>query len=542
MPADIKTIILNNKLLDGMNANWRSYHQDCADFALPRKAWQNSIRYTGDRLNFNFLYSSRAILSLQTMAAGFHSNLTNPSTIWHGIEFMDEDINKNRMAQIWIDKSMKKQHAIMGNSNFGNIAQEFYSDYGCFGTGHVMTMKDPVSKVRYMAIPTEQMHIEEDAWGRVIAHYNNFKLSVLQAWREWGPMAGKTVSDLYQDGKYFEMVEFLHYVGPRHKRDVSKKGNLDMEFESVWIAKKDNHLIKESGFTFNPYASGRFWKDANDPMGFSPTMNALADIKTYNAAKKTTLRAAMKNADPPLQLPSRGYVLPLNLNPAAMNYRKPEVSADALQAIGVGAGNYQISKEYMQEIREAIEEAYFVPLFRAFSDITKAMTVLEVQRRIMENMVLLGPVVSRCQHEVLDPVVINTFNILYEEGVFDPVPEFLIGKEWKPVYLSPLAKAQRESEMQPLESFMSLIGNMSAIYPEVKDKVNPDKLVDVVAKIRMVNPEILTQEKEIQTVRQNRAKQIAASQQLDMMHKGAAIAKTGAEAQKHSAQAEAVAA
>lgn len=536
--ANVKKILLNNKLLASLNSNWRDYHQELADWCLPRKAWITTFKTIGERAKFNHLYDSTAIRALKTFSAGFHANLTNPSTQWFGLTTRDRKLMENKSVGVWFNDVVSVILQMLNVSNFDTAMQEFYMDYGCFGTGTILSLEDKRTDVRFMTIPIEEVNVEEDAYGRVCAVYRNFKLKVVQAYMMWGDLAGKEVIEKYNDGKYFDDCEFLHFVGPRERRDATKLDNLNMEYESTWIAKKDEHLIHESGFKELPYHCGRFWKESNDALGYAPSMDVLADIKLVNAMKKTILRRSMKDTDPALNVPNKGYMLPLNLNPGALNYRNPELPADSLQAITAGnTGQLPITLEILKNIQEGIQQGFFVDLFRALSEVNKQMTVPEVQRRIMENMVLLGPVVGRCTHEVLDPMIIRLFNIGMQNNKFPEPPEEIQGQEYTPVYLSPLARAQRESEISNIESFIGRIMNMAQTYPAVLDKIDEDKTVDVVAQIQSINPKILRDPAQVDALRKSREAMTQLQQQLDTAHKGVAVAKTGAEADKAQREA-----
>lgn len=540
MAADIKSIIQKNKYLTSQNGNWLGYFQDVADFCLPRKAWINSIKAKGETLKFNFLYDSTAIRASQKMVSGFHSNLTNQATKWFGFTLYDQNkMSKN--LETWFKRVVEIQLSIMSQTNLYNVLKEFYLDYGVFGTGAISTLPHEKKKVNYMSIPIQQILVEEDDEERVIAVYNNFRLNAAQAYGKWGNKCGDQILKAYEGDKP-EPFEFLHYVGPRGDRNPDKIDNLNMPFESVWISKKDNHKLDESGFKRFPHQVGRFWKDNTDVFGFSPAMNVLADIKLLNACVRTWLRRAMKEADPPLQAPSRGYVLPLNLNPAQMNYRDPGTLPEALQAIGVAAGDFSITEKFLEYIERNINEGFFVDVFQSFNLLSKQMTVPEVQKRISEGMVLLGPVVNQCQYEVLTPLVLNTFFILLEKGMFGKVPEELYENEFGPVYESPLSRAARESEMMNLDGFMSRTGQIAAVLPAVLDKINPDKTIEFIAKTMSVDPQIFRDEKEVQEIRAQRMQMQQAQMGMEQAHTGAKIAKEGATAEKHLAHAKSLAA
>ncbi len=163
-------------------------------------------------------------------------------------------------------------------------------------------------------------------------------------------------------------------------------------------------------------------------MGYSPSMDVLADIKLVSAQVKTMLRASMKQADPALIAPSKGFILPLNSNPGAMNYRDQGTTVDDLKEMPHG-GNIPITLEVIQMVQKSIEAAYFVPLFQALSNVTKTMTIPEIQRRISENMVLLGPTVGRFTQDVLDNIILRVFSILLEDNDLPEIPEAIQGQE-----------------------------------------------------------------------------------------------------------------
>jgi hypothetical protein len=305
-----------------------------------------------------------------------------------------------------------------------------------------------------------------------------------------------------------------------------------MSYKSMYIELTKKYLIKEGGFRGNPYAVGRFYKDTADVFGYSPAMDVLPDIKLVQAQVKTMLKSAMKQADPALIVPRRGFIAPLNTNPGRINYRDEKTPNDAVTTIPSGS-NAQFTLEVIKETQLNIEKAFFVPLFQAISNITKQMTVPEVQRRIAENMVLLGPVVGRFTQEVLDPIVLRVFDILWEKGELPPPPMEVAGQEMDIVYISALARAQRESTVYSIEAFMQDVGMVATAIPEVVDKIKGDKLVDDLATIRGISPDVIKSDDEVAEIRKQRAEARQAMLQAQQLQQGADIVKTGSEAVKN---------
>ena len=105
------------------------------------------------------------------------------------------------------------------------------------------------------------------------------------------------------------------------------------------------------------------------------------------------------------------------------------------------------------------------------------------------------------------------------------------GGNYKIVYLSPFAKAQRQAEISEVQAFMADVHSIGAIIPSAYDKVDEDKLVDYLHRTRGITPEIMREDEKIEVQRRQRAEMMQMQQALAVGQAGADIAKTGAEAQ-----------
>ena len=533
MSLNIKDIIKKQQRLESNDQNWRSYWQDLAKFCLPRKAYITTRKTKGEHLALTQIYDSTAIRALKIMAAGFHSNLTNPSSKWFGMQAQDLNMMNDHANKIWFKAVEDKMFATLNATNFDTTLQEFYIDAGNFGSGVLYIEEDTADKVRYSLMPIEQITMEEDTQGRVNRVYRKFQYTAQQAFDLWGANAGEAVAKaMAKQEDQQKMIDFIHYVGPRDKREAGKEDAVNMPFESIWGEISKQEKIGEGGFMEFPYAVGRFWKDPTDVWGYSPAMDVLPDVKMLNNIKKTMIRAAQKMVDPPVSMPSKGYEMPLNMNPAAVNYRDPKQDGSGIEPI-MTKGNVPLGLEVAERVAEDIEKGFFVPLFQAFSQLNKQMTVPEVQRRIAENMVLLGPVIGRFTQELLEPILIRTFNILNRNGEIPPPPEALAGQGYEITYLGELAKAQRSSEITNIQRFIGDVGSIAQAVPEVLDNIDIDKTVRIIGDVRGINPEILKTADQVKFTRETRAKAMQEKAMMEQVGQGAAIAKDASTAVKN---------
>ena len=348
----------------------------------------------------------------------------------------------------------------------------------------------------------------------------------------------REIKDCIRDKKYYIMFKILHYVGPRDRRDVMKKDSRNMPWASMWIVKQGGHLLDESGFEEFPYSVDRFWKDANETRGYSPVMDILASVKLLNAEKRTLIKTAMMMAGPPHLLPSKGFVLPFNLNPHASNYYDPsKTTAEAFKQIE-SKGNIPLTVEVMKLEQDEIDQGLFIPQFESLANITKQMTVPEVQRRVAESMYLLGPAVGRMT-KTLRNILFRTYAILNRKGLLPEPPDELKGKDLEIMFLSPLAKAQRASELSNLTTFLQIAGEMGQFKPEVLDTLDADHILEIVGEVQGVDPTVFVEKKKVEEIRANRAKQQATIMAMQLAEQGTGAVHKGAQAEKAHAEANA---
>jgi hypothetical protein len=89
---------------------------------------------------------------------------------------------------------------------------------------------------------------------------------------------------------------------------------------------------------------------------------------------------------------------------------------------------------------------------------------------------LLGPVLGRLQSEMLQPLISRVFGLLLRNGVLPPAPEELQGQDIEIEYVSPLAKAQKLTDLQSMLRGFEVMMQIAEVAP-VMDYLDSDKLV-----------------------------------------------------------------
>ena len=490
---------------------WESHWQEVADYMMPRKADVTKQRSKGDKRS-ELIFDSSPLHAVELLSASLHGMLTNPSTPWFSLRFKNVDTGDADEANEWLQDTTEKMYDAFNRSNFQQEIFELYHDLITFGTASMFIEEDADDIVRFSTRHIGEIYISENNKGRIDTVFRKFKISARAAIQQFGEknvsntLRGVAMKDPYEE------VTILHVVYPRENYDPKKKDAKNMPFASCYIELDNKHEISQSGFNEFPYVVPRYLKASFEIYGRSPAMTALPDVKMLNEMSKTTIKAAQKQVDPPLLVPDDGFILPVRTVPGGLNFYRAG-TRDRIEPLNIGANN-PLGLNMEEQRRNAIRDTFYVNQLMMQNG--PQMTATEVVQRNEEKMRLLGPVLGRLQSELLRPLIDRTFAILLRKKIFRPAPQFLSGKDIQIEYVSPLAKAQRSSELQSVMRAIEIFGSLSKISP-VFDHIDIDALVTYLADIVGVPAKVLNSKAQVNAIRQQKQQQQDQQMQMQQM-------------------------
>jgi len=512
-----KGILSRYERLEGQRQNWETHWQEVADYMQPRKADVTKQRARGDK-RMEQVFDSSPIQAVELLAASLHGMLTNPSTPWFTLRFKDEEIENEDEAKLWLEASTDAMYTAFNRSNFQQEIFELYHDLITFGTAAMFIEEDDDDIIKFSTRHINEVFIAENDKGRIDTIYRRFKISARAAMQKFGEAVSSDVQSAFKKDPYKE-VEILHAVYPRSDFNPNKKDKKNMPFESVYIEFKNGNELSVSGFREFPFVVPRYLKASNEIYGRSPAMTALPDVKMLNEMCKTTIKAAQKQVDPPLLVPDDGFLLPVRTVPGGLNFYRSG-TRDRIEPLNIGANN-PLGLNMEQQRRDSIRAVFYVN--QLMMQDGPQMTATEVIQRNEEKMRLLGPVLGRLQSELLKPLIDRVFAILLRNNMLPAAPEFLSGRDIEIEYVSPLAKAQKSTELQSIMRAVEILGSLANVAP-VFDYINFDNLVKHLADIVGVPQKILKTQSQVNAERQQAAQQQEQMQQMQQLQQ---VAKAG---------------
>jgi hypothetical protein len=505
-----KTIMARFDRLKTGRQNWETHWQEVADYMQPRKADVTKTRSRGDKRT-ELIFDSSPIQAVELLAASLHGMLTNPSTPWFSLRYKDQGLDADDEAKLWLEGVTETMYTAFNRSNFQQEIFELYHDLITFGTAAMFIEEDQNDLLKFSTRHINEIYVTENDKGRIDTVYRKFKITLRAAAQQFGGGLSEEAKRRV-DKDPFDEIDILHAVYPRQDFNPAKKDKQNMEFESVYVEYKNGNELSVGGFVEFPFVVPRYLKASHEIYGRSPAMTALPDVKMLNEMSKTTIKAAQKQVDPPLLVPDDGFLLPVRTVPGGLNFYRSG-TRDRIEPLNIGANN-PLGLNMEEQRRNAIREVFYVNQLMLQQG--PQMTATEVIQRNEEKMRLLGPVLGRLQSELLKPMIDRCFAILLRNNQFAQAPEFLSGQDIEIEYVSPLAKAQKGTELTSITRAIEILGSLANVAP-VFDYINFDALVKHVADLVGVPQKVLKLQSQVNAEREQQAQLAEQQAQMQQM-------------------------
>lgn len=500
-------------------AQFESVWEEVRDYMLPNRPSFLSNAAKGAK-TMSKIFDGTAIDAINVCKAGISGMLTNAALPWHGIEMADATLNRDTAIQEALSEVNEIMLAEYHASNFYTNIDGVYEEVVGFGESGLFIGEGKKTSLNFQPVPLCQTYTDEDSEGNVDTVFRIRKMTARQARQEWPessltPNMRKDLSGK-GDGKEKE-YEIVHVVYPRSDREVDENGNykedtINKPVLSAYVAVDEKIMIDEGGYDEMPYAIPRLFLMSGDGYGRGMGWNALPDVKMLNTMEKTGLRAWQKATDPPLVAPDEGLSLPVKTGPGGITYNENWDKPGAELKPLYGSGQFQILPNFEQKCeqkRNQIREFFFYKQFRTQQE-GQPRTAQEIIQIASENLKILGPLLNRFMEELLKPIIVRSFWILYRQNKFPKLMRIMENIpdgnfSFKIVYLSPIAKAQRLYESQELQNAITFILPVAQIKPEMLDNINSDKYYDTVATLYPALRKISESQVTVKRIRMERA-------------------------------------
>lgn len=527
-------------------ASWDAAWREMSQYIQPRRSrFYTSERNKGTKKNQKVI-NGTPTLAARALAAGMMAGITSPARQWFRLTTpQDPGRSEFRTVRSWRHTVEEVVMQAFERSNVYKVLPQVYLDLGTPGTGCMHMDDDSKDFFRFYSFPIGSYCLANSAKGEVDTLYRECSMTVMQLVSRFGlAKCSQMVRDMYNRGSYDDWIPVVHIIEPNAKAEYGRAGTKNMAWRSCWMeaggsapiggssnldvgALGVEGFLKESGYEEFPVMAPRWSVTGEDVYGSSPGMDAIGDAKALQLLERRKAQVFDKITDPPTSGPATLMKQQVSLLPGAYTgvdgtaqHRLEPVYQIHPEAMAVAEGS-------IREHEGRINRFYFtdIMLMLASSD-SPERTAREVAELHEEKMLQLGPVFGQVEDELLEPMITRAVAILMRSGEIPPVPKELQGQRVSIEYLSIVAQAQKLLSTSGVERIASFAGNLAAVKPDVIDKLNFDKAIDVYGDALGVKPELIRTDEEVAKLRADRAQQQAAAQQQQQMATAVTGAKT----------------
>lgn len=530
-------------------SSWEAHWRDIQHFISPR-----SGRFWLGQTNRGIKKAQRIINNAptqasKTLSAGMMSGLTSPSRPWFRLMTPDPSMMEVGSVKLWLFTVETRLRDVLARSNLYQCLPNLYRELGDYGTGVILCEQDDAYVCRFIPLTIGEYWLATNDRREVDTLYREVEMTVRQVVQKFGyDQCSAGVRRMYDAQAYENRVTIDHIIQPNDERDTRKLDAKNKPWSSCYWQRGEPEMLRESGYDDKPFFAPRWDVLGDDIYGSSPGMDALGDAKMLQVREKQFALAIDKHVDPPLiggpDLRNSG----VNALPGTVTFANPQAGGFGLQPIYQTAPDYQGALQDKQDIINRIRDVYYANLFLMLDQQQQGeMTATEVNERVQEKMLALGPVLERLNNELLDPLIDRVFTLMvqasapYWDGrlngapLLPPLPQELAGQPLRVEYISILAQAQKSLQVGSIQQVIQFAAGAATAFPQVLDKVDIDQAIDEFATDLGAPPSIIVSDDKVKAIRARKQQM----QQQELMAKMAPAYAQYAKAAKDASAAQA---
>lgn len=539
--------------LDSERQSFMGHWRDLGDFILPRRP-----RFTlqdvnrGERRNLRII-DSTATLAARTIRAGMMGGLTSPARPWFKLSAEDSELSKFGPVSEWLEDVTNRMRGVFLKSNLYRVLPVTYGDMAVFATSGLIQQENFDRVIHFDSLPIGSYYLWTDDTGRVRGIFREFRMTVRQVVAKFGQMDSNGqpdwsnmstfVKDAWTDGNYEYWVDVAHVIqknpifapqmlSAKYKEFSScyyERGSEKSGAAGYQEAANEGKFLRESGYDYFPGLAPRWETTGEDVYGTDcPGMSALGDVKQLQTGEKRGAMAIDKMINPPMTGPTVLRNQPSSLLPGGHTWVDTREGQGGFRPAHEVRFDINALEMKQSQIRERVDKAFLVDLWLMMIQTDRReITAAEVAERHSEKMFMLAPVLEQANEDLLNPLIDNTFDIMYRQGLIPPPPEELQGRPLKVEYVSVMAQAQKLLGIDNLERFTDFVVNTANQTKDISifDKVDMDQLVDEHATALSVSAKVVRTAEEVGEIRQRKAEAAEEAAQREAIPQAAKAAK-----------------
>jgi hypothetical protein len=526
--------------LKGKRDPWLDLWQELAEVYLPGQTSFTTKKMPGERTN-EAIYDSTPRRAARELASAIDGLIKPKTANWFEPSFEDEEVLDNPEVKGWLEHVQGAMwRAIYStDARFVQRSAEVDSALPIYGWGVLWIAENRARNgIIFKSFHNKDVAFDENGEGVIDTLAIDEDLTARQAIARFGAenVHPKIIEALESKNAQTnsQTFKFSQLIVPRYDFLANKIGGRAFPFKSITVDCSNKKIMKEGGFHEFPAAVPRWDTEADQCYPRSPAMVALPDALTLQAISKTLLIAGERSADPPLMVPSDGFLSPIRTHPGGVsvfdtqaltdgNLKTPVFPLPTSNALPVG-------REMQADYRFQVESSFYKEVLNLPAE--GMQTATEVLERKEQFIRALGPIFGRLEADYIGTMTRRIFAIMERAQAFLPRPQIVAEMPVTFRYQSPLQQARKALDVAGLNRTLQVVAPLLASQPDLIDHIDADQIFRDSPEWSGIPSKWLKTEDEVAEVRGQRAEQQAAQEQMDSMQPVADAVKSVAQAQE----------
>lgn len=452
---------------------------------------------------------SYPVLYAQRLGSSLHNSAFPSTEYWFDFTFKGVEMSEHSELRDWCRRARDIVHQkIRQGTNFYQESHAMMLGLAVLGTAGFYTYyKNGSLKFRYIPI-NKNFYIARNSDGEIdmaaILHEYTAKEAIEEYGRE--NVSKDVLESLGNGSDNFRKFSYIQLVYPKttfgEKFNPMKGGK---PYGDITVERESGRAVRVAGHMQFPFAVPRFILASDDLYGRSPAMNAIADIRSINALRKTIIDAALRAIKPALFINTL-INKPISVEAGALN-RISNFDPNSVWTYPTPT-DFPIGKDQMLELQESLKHAFFIDVFQAI-DQQRDMTATEITERVRQKAEAVAPIVSRLQSEFSGKVIMQCLNLLMEHGEVPPPPQTADGLYFDITYESSIDAMIRQGTASKTMTFLAqcnAVAQTMQANPDFANVVNTDKLILSLGDCNMLPASFFRKAEETAAMREAAAK------------------------------------
>ncbi len=517
--------------LDIQRQPWLDFSRQVAEELLPNRLPYlldpHNVSARGGEQNTHIV-DSVGHVSLETTASGVVSGSMPASSPWFNLlvrgEFGGED-----SLRVYLDECTERLTSLHNSSNTNHILPECQKEWLAFGTAAALVVEDDEDLIRLEPFTIGEYYIAEDRKGRVNVCYRKLTLTVAQLVEEFGMdrLSPSTLAAVERED-WDLPIPCTQAIEP-DVDNLNPLKNPDQPWRSVYFeeASDSTQVLGVRGYSKFPVLVWRFAKLPGTAYGYGRGHDVLPHIIRLRRLIYRYGQAVAYQSEPPVTVPAGTALHDVNYLPGGKTTVFGQGKVESFFQVRL---ELKELAEQIEQTRQDIRDTLGSTLVASLRRITHQMTAHEADLRTAQDLTEFLPALYKLQEELLNPYIEWLFEIADQRRMLPDPPAELQGQVIDIEFQSPLARKQRQPEVDAIVKVYAVAGEISKVRQDVLDVLDPEAAIRRIAEIEGAPVGVLVPPEAVRKIREAKAKAAQAQQQAMAAQQGADVAATAAKA------------